>query len=67
MVRKFVILEQFWCGVEQEIIVVVQPLVSIVCTQFWFILVRGPDGKLKQPRLCLISKLLGYFLFEVLI
>lgn len=66
MVRQFVILEQLWCGVEQEV-VIVQPLASIVRIQFWFISVCGPDRKLKQPRLCLNSQLLGYFLFEVLI
>lgn len=34
MVLKFVILEQLWHAVEE--IVVIQPLVSIVCAQLWF-------------------------------
>lgn len=68
MVVKFVIPEQLWHGVAEDI-VVVQPLVSRVCAQLWLIsksVVSGIQSS-RQPRLSLNSKPLGFFLFEVLI
>lgn len=59
-ILKFVILEQRWHGVEEEI--VVQPLVSMVCVpSFGYFSLWFPDPKLKLLQSCLNSKSLVAF------